>query len=166
MTAPGTSLNDLEPEVARGTPSGARSIVGGTGGFSDAGRNASSPHQGRADRLARKLLKVSEPGNGPDVHNIFSSSIALSATRCLLSYVVFPVLLALPVLAPRLGALRHVIEPAIGVPVGLLALVFDVRAIRRFFIADHRWRWVAAALYATVMAMVTYLVAGDIAHLF
>jgi len=119
------------------------------------------PPHGRADRLARRVLRVRAPkraGAEPDVHNIFSSSIALSATRCLLSYIV------LPVLAPWVGAVP-LIGPAIGIPVGLVALVFDVRAIRRFFRADHRWRWVAAALYMVVMAMVTFLVARDISRL-
>jgi hypothetical protein len=46
-----------------------------------------------------------------------------------------------------------------------LALVFDVRAIKRFFQADHRWRWVAASLYLVVMAMVTALVIRDISRL-
>jgi hypothetical protein len=46
-----------------------------------------------------------------------------------------------------------------------VALVFDVRAIRRFFKADHRWRWAAAALYLVVMAMVATLMARDVARL-
>ena len=109
---------------------------------------------GAADRVARRVLRIRTPEGDHDVHNIFSSSIALSATRCLLSYII------LPVLAPWIGAVP-IIGPAIGVPVGLVALVFDVRAIRRFFLADHRWRWVAAALYLVVMAMVTALVVRD-----
>ena len=58
------------------------------------------PGSGGADRFARWLLRVGEPGTGQDVHNLFSSSIALSATRCLLSYIVFPVL------APWVGPSR------------------------------------------------------------
>jgi hypothetical protein len=111
-----------------------------------------------ADRWARALLRVSDPVDGQEVHNIFSSSILLSATRCLLSYIV------LPIMAPWVGAVP-LIGPAIGLPVGLLALVFDVRAIRRFFQADHRWRWVAAGLYLVVMVMVAALVARDVAKL-
>jgi anti-sigma factor RsiW len=116
--------------------------------------------RGKADRVARGILRVGpENDRGTaEVHNIFSSSIALSATRCLLSYIVFPVL------APWLGAFG-VIGPIIGLPVGLAALVFDVRAMRRFFRADHRWRWVAAALYLTVMVMVSILVVRDIIKL-
>jgi len=111
-----------------------------------------------ADRFARRVLRIGDPVGEPEVHNIFSSSIALSATRCLLSYII------LPVLAPWLGTLP-LIGPAIGVPLGIVALVFDVRAIRRFFQAEHRWRWVAAGLYLVIMVMVTALVARDITRL-
>lgn len=113
---------------------------------------------GNADRFARQVLRIQEPVDPQEVHNIFSSSIALSATRCLLSYII------LPVLAPWLGTLP-LVGPAIGVPVGILALVFDVKAIRRFFQADHRWRWAAAALYLAVMVMVAALVGRDISRL-
>jgi hypothetical protein len=116
------------------------------------------PQRGAPDRLARRVLRVRDRRAGAEVHNIFSSSIVLSGTRCLLSYVV------LPVLAPWLGTLP-LVGPAIGAPVGLLALVFDVRAIRRFFLADHRWRWVAAVLYLTIMVMVSSLVLRDISRL-
>jgi hypothetical protein len=116
-----------------------------------------------ADRFARKVLRLREPGGDQDVHNIFSSSIALSATRCLLSYIVLPGL-ALVWGAVGLGTLP-LVGPAIGVPVGVLALFFDVKAIRRFFQADHRWRWAAAALYLTVMVMVAALVVRDIFRL-
>jgi hypothetical protein len=116
------------------------------------------PRRSPADRFARWALRVREPADGQEVHNIFSASMALSGTRCLLSYIV------LPVLAPWLGALPF-IGPAIGIPVGVLALVFDVRAMRRFFQTDHRWRWVAAIVYLAVMAMVATLVFRDISRL-
>jgi hypothetical protein len=65
---------------------------------------------------------------------------------------------------PWLGALPRV-GPAIGLPLGALALVFDVRAVRRFFQAEHQWRWAAAALYLAVMAMVSGLMAVDLSRL-
>ncbi len=80
--------------------------------------------------------------------------MVLSGLRCLLSYVIFPFVL------PALG-LASAIGPAIGIPVGLLALVFDALGIRRFFAADHRWRWQMAAIYLTVMVLVAYLVVHD-----
>ena len=123
---------------------------------------AEPPRRSAADRFARKVLRIREPAGDQDVH-IFSSSIALSATRCLLSYIVLPGL-ALVWGLLGLGTLP-LVGPAIGVPIGVLALVFDVRAIRRFFQADHRWRWAAAALYLTVMVMVAALVVRDIFRL-
>ena len=118
---------------------------------------ATTATRSAADRFARRLLFVPDRSSG-EVYNIFSSSILLSATRCLLSYIVFPIL------APWLSEVP-VVGPAIGVPIALAALVFDVRAVRRFFLADHRQRWAAAALYVVVIAMVSYLLVRDIVHL-
>ena len=78
--------------------------------------------------------------------------------RCLLGYVV------LPILTPMLGVAAGA-GPAIGLPIGIIALVFDVRGIRRFWLANHRWRWPITALYSAVIVLVTTLVISDIAHL-
>lgn len=88
-------------------------------------------------------------------HRLFSTSILLSATRCILGYVVFPIV------SPALGAATGV-GPAIGIPLGLLALVFDVRGIRRFWLANHRYRWPITALYIAVMVLVTILLVRDL----
>jgi len=146
-----------EPELR--LPDDATSRTGGAAALSPVSPAAMLPPRRSApDRFARRVLCVRDLASGQEIHNIFSASMALSGTRCLLSYIV------LPVLAPWLGALP-LIGPAIGIPVGVLALVFDVRAMRRFFQADHRWRWVAAAVYLVVMIMVTGLVIGDISRL-
>jgi len=115
-----------------------------------------------ADVAMRRLLRV------PDVrptrqaneaaHRLFSTSILLSATRCLLGYVIFPIA------APALGAAAG-FTPIIGIPLGLLALVFDVRGIRRFFVADHRWRWPITGLYLAVVVLVVILLVRDFAHI-
>jgi hypothetical protein len=69
-----------------------------------------------------------------------------------------------PILTPVLGVATGV-GPAVGLPIAVLALVFDVIGIRRFWLADHRWRWGMTLLYAAVMALVTVLLVGDIVHL-
>jgi hypothetical protein len=105
----------------------------------------------RADMAMRRLLFVpAGPSTVGDdaVHRMFSFSIVLSALRCLLSYVVFPI-----------------VTPAIGIPIAVLALTFDVVGIRRFWVNDHRWRWAMTAIYAAVMVLVGALLVGDIAHL-
>ena len=106
----------------------------------------------------RRLLRVPErrPAASEDsAHRIFSISIVLSALRCLLTYIV------LPVLTPLLGAATSV-GPAIGIPLALVALTFDVRGIRRFWLADHRWRWSMTVVYAAVMALVLTLLVQNL----
>jgi hypothetical protein len=115
----------------------------------------------RADSAMRRLLWVpAGPSTVGDdaVHRMFSFSIVLSALRCLLSYVVFPI--ATPALGLATG-----VGPAIGIPIAVLALFFDVIGIRRFWLTNHPWRWGMTFVYAAVMVLVSTLLVGDIVHL-
>jgi hypothetical protein len=112
----------------------------------------------KADQAMRHLLKVPEerkPIPESDTHGIFGTSILLSATRCLLSYLVLPILL------PFLGLAKDV-GPWIAIPIGVLALTFDVIGIRRFWLADHHQKWLFSAIYAVVGAMVLTLLIVDV----
>ena len=118
------------------------------------------PARSRADEAMRRLLRIPEqqaPIDESDTHRIFSASILLSALRCLLSYIVLPIVL------PAIGLARGV-GPVISIPIGLLALTFDYLGIRRFWLADHHQRWAFSALYAVVGGMVLALLIVDIAH--
>jgi hypothetical protein len=115
----------------------------------------------RADRFMRRLLRVPEerkPRPESDTHRIFGVSIVLSATRCLLSYIVLPIVL------PAIGLAKGV-GPYLGIPIGVLALYFDFLGIRRFWLADHHQRWMFSAIYAVVAAMVLTLVIVDLVDL-
>ncbi|ACU54834.1 hypothetical protein Afer_1930 [Acidimicrobium ferrooxidans DSM 10331] len=118
----------------------------------------------RADRVVRRLLRIPEPTSTSDreeaAERLFSVAMILSGLRCTLSYVIIP--FVLPALG--LGAVAG-FGPEIGIPVGVLALIFDVRGIRRFHVARHRWRWSMTAIYLAVIALVTYLVVQDIVAL-
>lgn len=114
-----------------------------------------------ADSFVCKLLCVPQTAGAVSeaaAQRLFSGSILLSATRCLLSYVV------LPILTPLLGVATSV-GPWVGLPLGVVALVFDVRGIRRFWLANHRLRWQISGIYLVVMALVVTLVVGDVVHL-
>ena len=109
----------------------------------------------------RRTLRVPEerrPVPESDTHRIFGVSILLSATRCLLSYLVLPIVL------PFLGLARGV-GPWLGIPIGVLALYFDVLGIRRFWLADHHQRWLFSAIYAVVGTMVLTLLVVDVVRL-
>jgi hypothetical protein len=114
-----------------------------------------------ADRFVRRVLRISDaqPRLGEDeLRSAFSRSILVSATRCILTYLV------IPFLAPVLG-LATGVGPLIGIPVGLLAIVFNVKSIRRFWRADHRWRWAYTAIGGTVIVLLLVLIARDLVEL-
>lgn len=112
----------------------------------------------RAEVWVRRVLCIPEhPRRVSEdaAQRLFSFSILLSALRCLLSYV------ALPIVTPVLGVATGV-GPVVGIPIAVVALVFDVKGIRRFWLADHRWRWGISLIYLVVMGFVTALLVIDV----
>jgi hypothetical protein len=121
-----------------------------------------TPTRSTPDLFMRHLLRI--PDQQPTIdesetHRIFSTSIVLSALRCLLSYLILPIVL------PAVGLAKGV-GPLIGIPVGVLALTFDYLGIRRFWLADHHQRWLFTAIYAAVGGMVLSLVVVDLVSVF
>ena len=88
----------------------------------------------------------------------FSQSMFVSGTRCLLAYIVFPYVF------PLLGV-TDVVGPAVGVAIGVVAVVFNVVSIRRFWRVDHRLKWAISAVNVAVIGLMCFLAAGDIAEL-
>jgi hypothetical protein len=89
---------------------------------------------------------------------VFSISILISATRCVLTYVVFPWLLPL-------AGLRRGVGPVLGLVIALVAIGFNIASIRRFHRAGHQWRWVISALNAVVIVALLYAVVQDIGNI-
>jgi hypothetical protein len=113
-----------------------------------------------ADVAVRRLLRIPDGPAATEgaAQRAFSTSILVSATRCLLTYIV------LPFVAPALG-LAAGVGPAIGIPVGLVAIGCNVLTIRRFWAADHRWRWAYTAVSLSVIALLVVLLVDDVASL-
>ena len=88
----------------------------------------------------------------------FSISIAVSAIRCLLTYVVLPFIAPLIGLAPGVG-------PVIGITVGTVAIAANVFSIRRFWRSRHRLRYPITALNVAVIVLLVVLIARDVADL-
>lgn len=116
------------------------------------------------DAAVRKLLKIPKVKNtAPQergAERLFSFAMLISALRCTLSYVILP--FVIPALG--LGASTS-IGPQIGIPIGLIALYYDIKGIRRFWIANHRLKWQMTIIYLLVIALVTYLVVNDLIRL-
>jgi hypothetical protein len=119
--------------------------------------NVATAPRPAADVAVRRLLRIPDGPPAPEdaAQRAFSTSILVSATRCLLTYIV------LPFLAPVLG-LAAGVGPALGIPIGVVAIGFNVLTIRRFWAADHRWRWAYTAIALTVIALLLVLMVEDI----
>ena len=89
---------------------------------------------------------------------MFSVSVAISAVRCSLTYIVFPWLL------PAVGVAGGV-GPAVGIPIALAAIGFNVASIRRFWRADHPWKIPVSTLNVGVIALLAVLIAIDVTEL-
>ena len=95
------------------------------------------PVRSAGERRVRRLLRLPDDGarvSIVDAQSAFGKSIAISATRCLITYV------ALPVLGPLVD-LSGGVGPTLGLLLGLVSMVAIVVAARRLFAAEHRWRW-------------------------
>ena len=104
------------------------------------------------------LAQPSTTREADDAHRVFSTSILISATRCLLTYVVFPFV------APALGFATGV-GPVVGIVIGLVAIYFNVLSIRRFHRADHKQKWIATYVSGAVIALLLVLLVEDVVHL-
>ena len=87
---------------------------------------------------------------GPEAERVFSKSVIISGIRCVLTYVIFPFVAPLVGITASTGAV-------VGVIIGVVAIVFNVLSIRRFFAADHPYKWWASALNAAVIVLLIAL---------
>jgi hypothetical protein len=128
---------------------------------SPARRAPATPERSSADVAMRRLLRISDRDpRVPDdeLRRGFSQSMVISGLRCLLTYIFIPFVTPLLGLAAGVG-------PIIGISIGVLAIVFNIRTMRRFWAADHKWRWAYSAVGGTVIVMLLVLIAMDVAHL-
>jgi hypothetical protein len=119
-------------------------------------------HRSKADLWVWKVLRIKEKPEGISeaaANKSFQTSMLISATRCTLTYVVFPIVI------PLLGILKGV-EAPLGIAIGSFAIVCDVFTIRRFFAADHKYRWYFSAIALGIIGLLFVLLAEDIWALF
>lgn len=85
-------------------------------------------------------------------------SILVSATRCLLTYIV------LPFVAPAVGFAAGV-GPWFGLSLSAVGVAANVVSVRRFWRAGHRWRYHYSALAAVFIVLLCILAVGDVNEL-
>ncbi|WP_426574850.1 hypothetical protein [Aquihabitans sp. McL0605] len=119
-------------------------------------------HRSKADLWVWKVLRIKErPGGVSEnaANKAFQKSMLISATRCTLTYIVFPFVI------PLLGILKGV-EAPLGIAIGTFAIVCDTFTIRRFFAADHKYRWYFSIIALSIIGLLFVLLSEDIWALF
>lgn len=97
-------------------------------------------------------------GNRAGAERAFKLSVLVSGIRCTLAYVVLPFLTPFLGLAPGVG-------PALGLPIGTVAIVANVASARRFWKLGHPWRRPITVVHAVVIAFLLVMMAMDLAAL-
>jgi hypothetical protein len=116
------------------------------------------PVRSSADRFARRLLFLDPAAPKASIfgaESAFQTSIAISAIRCLITYI------ALPLLRPVID-LSGGVGPALGLVVGAVSMVAIFFAARRFFAADHKWRWGYGAIGGSILVLLTWQAVVDV----
>jgi hypothetical protein len=119
------------------------------------------PARSAADRAMRRRLRL--PVDAPKqsimgAAGVFGKSIAISGLRCTLTYIV------LPLLAPIFN-MTGASLPVIGLVLGAVSMVAIVISMRRFFAADHKYRWGYAAIGGAIFVMLIIAGVADIVTL-
>ena len=113
-----------------------------------------------ADRFMRRLLGVREPHRGSDAaaHRAFRTSVLVSAVRCIITYVV------VPVVVPLLSLSGWVAAP-IGIALCVYAVVNGIVSLKRFWRSDHAQRWVYTGFMAIVFIVLGIALVSDLSRL-
>ncbi len=122
---------------------------------------AAPPSWSPADLRMRRLLRL--PIDAPraseaSARQLVERSLLISMARCLLTYIV------LPFVVPIFSAAAD-IAPIVGVVLGTVAIVANIASIRRFWRADHRYRWHYTALASVIILAMVWLIAIDVVDL-
>jgi hypothetical protein len=122
---------------------------------------ATTPVWSPADRRMRRLLRL--PVDAPtateaSARQLVEKSLLISMARCLLTYIV------LPFVVPIIG-LAGDIAPFVGIVLGTVAIVANVASVRRFWRADHRYRWHYTGLASVIIVAMVWLIVIDLGEI-
>ena len=93
-----------------------------------------------------------------EAQKTFSTSILISAVRCLLTYVIFPFVAPLVGIASGVGS-------TIGVITSIIGVAANVWSIQRFHSSKHPWRWPITAINVGIIVLLSILFVIDLTDL-
>ena len=124
----------------------------------DVDAEALNPDRGSRGGATAEVDGVVKVDAEEKAQRTFSTSIVISAIRCLLTYIFFPFVAPLIGLSSRIG-------PSAGVVIGVVAIIANLFSIRRFHRADHKWKWHITTLNVAVIGLLAILLYVDIGDL-
>ena len=112
---------------------------------------------GTADRAMRRLLGITgtDLRSGEGAHKAFRISVVFSGIRCLITY------LLIPVLVPVFSLAGWVAAP-VGIALCVVAVVNGVISTRRFWRSDHPKRWLYTAFMGVVFVILAIALTADL----
>jgi hypothetical protein len=111
------------------------------------------------DAFMRRLLRLppnADPGAAAE--KAFGTSILISTVRCLLTYVLLPLLKPVIDLSGGVG-------PILGLVIGAVSATAIIFSMRRFWRADHRMRWAYTVIGGGILVLLAIQAVGDVAAL-
>ena len=93
-----------------------------------------------------------------EAQRTFSTSILISAVRCLLTYVLFPFVAPIVGIASGIGS-------TIGVVTSIIGIAANVWSIWRFHLSAHPWRWPITAINVGIIVLLSVLLVIDLTDL-
>lgn len=125
------------------------------------GAEEGTARRSAADVRMRRLLRLPDRADRASVaeaQNAFSRSVFISAARCLFTY------LLVPIFGPIIG-MHTSVGPVLGLVIGAVSMACIVAAVRRFFRADHRWRWRYTVIAGGILVLLSAQAVIDVAEL-
>ena len=93
-----------------------------------------------------------------EAQRTFSTSIVISAIRCLLTYVIFPFVAPIVGIASGVGS-------TIGIVTSVIGIAANLWSIQRFHKSQHPWRWPITAINVGIIVLLSILLVIDVADL-
>lgn len=110
----------------------------------------------------RRLLRV--PAVAPskrtsaEAQGAFRASLIVSGIRCIITY------LLIPILVPIISFAEWFAAP-VGIVLCVVAVFTGINSVRRFWISDHRFRWMYTGFITFVFVVLAIALTADISRL-
>lgn len=115
---------------------------------------------GAADRFMRRLMGVQglDRTQGEGAHRTFRIAVIVSGVRCLITYLLIPILVPLASFAGWVAA-------PVGIALCVLAVVNGVVSVRRFWKSDHAKRWMYTIFMGVVFIILGIALYSELSRL-